>query len=107
MNGEEPTRATVARSARRKRGYPAALARHYPNSHARLRAIAQGAAVRPRVIYLLNAIEALLSAVRDKVVFPPPGACSTVVVRGERSVTGEPIIAKNFDYLPLVQPFYF
>jgi hypothetical protein len=83
------------------------LARQYPNCRARLHAIAHGARVRPGVIYLLNAIEALLSAVRDKVVVPPPGACSTVVVRGDRSLTGEPIIAKNFDYLPLVQPFYF
>jgi hypothetical protein len=83
------------------------LARQYPRCHDRLRGIAAGAGVRPSSIYLLNAIEALLSAVRDHVVFPPPGACSTVAVRGTRSQTGEPIIAKNFDYLPLVQPFYF
>jgi Acyl-coenzyme A:6-aminopenicillanic acid acyl-transferase len=83
------------------------LSRQFPNCHARLLGIADGAGVRPSVVYLLNAIEALLSAVRDHVVVPPPGACSAVAVRGQRSLTGEPIIAKNFDYLPLVQPFYF
>src|SRR5262245_47680078 len=85
----------------------APLAHQFPHCHARLGGIAKGADVHPRVIYLLNAIEALLSAVRDHVVFPPPGACSTVVVRGARSLTNEPIVAKNFDYLPIVQPFYF
>jgi predicted choloylglycine hydrolase len=93
------------RKSERVLGEP--LARGYPNCRDRLLAIARGASVRPSVIYLLNAIESLLSAVRDRVIVPPPGACSTVVVRGERSTTGEPIIAKNFDYLPLVQPFYF
>jgi hypothetical protein len=34
------------------------------------------------------------------------GGCSAVAVRGSRSVTGEPMIARNFDYLPLVQPIY-
>jgi len=29
-----------------------------------------------------------------------------VAVRGERSATGEPVIARNFDYLPLVQPYH-
>src|SRR5262245_57472946 len=79
----------------------------FPGCHARLLAIAEGAGVRPSTIYLLNAIESLLSAVRDHVIAPPPGACSSIAVRGSRSLTGEPIIAKNFDYLPLVQPFYF
>jgi hypothetical protein len=82
------------------------LARQYPQSSARLLAIADGAGVRPGTVYLLNAIETLLSAVRGHVIVPPPGACSAVAVRGGRSSTGEPIIAKNFDYLPLVQPFY-
>jgi hypothetical protein len=82
------------------------LAQQYPQSSARLLAIAEGANVRPGTIYLLNAIESLLSAVRGHVIVPPPGACSAVAVRGGRSSTGEPIIAKNFDYLPLVQPFY-
>jgi len=34
------------------------------------------------------------------------GACSAVAVRGARSATGEPIIARNFDYLPMIQPMY-
>lgn len=82
------------------------LGKQYPQSSSRLLAIAEGVGVRPGTIYLLNAIEALLSAVRGHVIVPPPGACSAVAVRGSRSSTGEPIIAKNFDYLPLVQRFY-
>jgi hypothetical protein len=98
-------RRLAERRAERIMSWP--LEQQFPNCHARLRAIAAGAGVRPSVIYLLNAIESLLSAVRDHVIFPPPGACSAIAVRGSRSLNGEPIIAKNFDYLPLVQPFYF
>jgi hypothetical protein len=29
-----------------------------------------------------------------------------VAIRGNRSAVGEPVIARNFDYLPLVQPYY-
>lgn len=34
------------------------------------------------------------------------GGWSTVAVRGSRSSTGGPVIAKNFDYLPQIQPYY-
>ncbi len=42
----------------------------------------------------------------DESVTPGLGACSAVAVRGARSATGEAIIARNFDYLPLVMPYY-
>src|SRR5205809_200922 len=44
--------------------------------------------------------------VGDRAAVPCPGACSAIAVRGACSRTGEPIIARNFDYLPMVQPFY-
>ncbi len=91
---------------RAERALAGPLARDFPRIRERLDALAEGSGIRRGTVYLLNAVESLLSAVRDHCVVPPPGACSAVAVRGSRSATGEPIIAKNFDYLPLVQPFY-
>ena len=48
----------------------------------------------------------MLSDVSRCTVVPAFGACSAVAVRGRRSATGEPVIARNFDYLPVVQPLY-
>jgi hypothetical protein len=80
------------------------LAHHEPALHERLRGLAAGAGLRPRTIALFNALEPLLSSVGGCT--SCPGACSAVAVRGRRSATGEPIIAHNFDYLPLAQPYY-
>lgn len=70
----------------------------------RLAGIAEGAGISLPAICLFNAMEPLLSAVGGCTACP--GACSAVAVRGRRSATGEPMVARNFDYLPLVQPFY-
>lgn len=83
-----------------------ALSEHAPEMAQRLAGIAEGAGVSPAALCLLNAAEVLLSSVRDVTAVPPAMACSAVAVRGRRSATGEPIIAHNFDYVPLVQPFY-
>jgi hypothetical protein len=80
------------------------LRRDYPAVEERLSGIADGAAVNLELIHLFNALEPLLSSVADCTACP--GACSAVAIRGRRSATGEAIIARNFDYLPLVQPFY-
>jgi hypothetical protein len=72
----------------------------------RLAGVAEGAGVSHGALCLLNAAEVLLSSVRDVTTVPPAAACSAVAVRGSRSATGEPIIAHNFDYLPVVQPSY-
>jgi len=80
------------------------LSRDYPAMMERLHGLAQGAGLRPSTVYLLNVLEPLLSAAGDCTVCP--AACSAVAVRGKRSATDEPIIARNFDYLPLVQPYY-
>ena len=47
-----------------------------------------------------------MASPRRCTVLPPLAACSAVAVRGRRSATGQPMIARNFDYLPLVQPMY-
>jgi hypothetical protein len=80
------------------------LQRDFPAMRERLAGIAEGAAVDPKAIYLFNALEPLLSSVGGCTACP--AACSAVAVRGRRSATREPIVARNFDYLPLVQPFY-
>jgi hypothetical protein len=80
------------------------LQRDYPAIDERLSGIADAAAVNLESIHLFNALEPLLSSVAGCTACP--GACSAVAIRGRRSATGEAIIARNFDYLPLVQPFY-
>jgi hypothetical protein len=78
----------------------------YPDAHERLRGIGEGAGVSINVIYLLNGLEALMASVEGRVRIPALAACSAVAVRGSRSADGRPMIARNFDYLAVVQPFY-
>ncbi len=73
---------------------------------ARLVGIAEGAGLPLRSLCLLNAMEAFIAAMEGRTAPPPLGACSALAVRGARSRTGEPIIAKTFDFLPLFQPSY-
>lgn len=77
-----------------------------PNMLARMQGIAEGAGLPLRSVCLMNAMEAFISSVEGRIIAPPLGACSALAVRGARSRTAEPIIAKNFDYLELLQPFY-
>ncbi len=80
------------------------LADDYPETTSRIAGIAEGAGVGLKPIALFNVLEPMLSSVGGCTA--SPGACSAVAVRGSRSATGEPIVARNFDYLPLVQPYY-
>lgn len=82
------------------------LAKGNPAIFARLQGISAASGLRPAGLYLMNALEAFMASVAGKTRVPPAAACSAVAVRGSRSATGEPIIARNFDYLPLVRPFY-
>src|SRR5262249_7673252 len=83
-----------------------ALALDYPDLKLRLTGIAEGSRVSLPSLLLLNAVESAMSAVRGRFIQPSPGACSAVAVRAGRSLSGEPCIVQNFDYLPLVQPYY-
>ena len=83
------------------------LARVRPQMLERLVGIAAGSRLPVRVLHLLNALEPFMATVRGRFeVQPGIGACSAIAVRGQKSATGEPIIARNFDYLPIVQPFF-
>src|SRR5262245_41880896 len=90
--------------AERKASRFLARCRDDPEMHQRLAGLAEGAGVSREAVCLFNALEPLLSSVGGCTACP--GACSAVAVRGRRSATGEPMVARNFDYLPLAQPFY-
>lgn len=77
-----------------------------PGAQTRLNGIAAGADVRPKSLFLLNSLEAVLSDLSQSSVVPIAAACSAVAVTGRSSSTGQPILAHNFDYLPVVQSLY-
>ncbi|MCH7987802.1 MAG: hypothetical protein IID46_01485 [Planctomycetes bacterium] len=82
------------------------LRKQFPEMAQRLEGIAEGAEIHLGELYLYNALDTLISSVAHMIVIPPLSGCSAVAVRGSKSVSGEPVIARNFDYLPLVQPLY-
>ncbi|HEY2883521.1 MAG TPA: C45 family peptidase [Pirellulales bacterium] len=83
------------------------VAAAFPEMQQRLEGIAAGAAVPLNALYLLNGLEALMASVEGKIqISALAAACSAIAVRGSRSQGGQPVIARNFDYLPIVQPFY-
>jgi hypothetical protein len=83
-----------------------ALRRSNPAMLSRMEGIAEGAGLPLGSVCLMNAMEAFIGSVEGRTVAPPLGACSALAVRGTRSRTGEPIIARNFDYPLLTQPFF-
>ena len=82
------------------------LRRTNPAMLARMQGLSEGAELPLRSLCLMSAMEAFIGSVEGRTTIPPLGACSALAVRGTRSRTGEPIIARNFDYPPLFQPFY-
>lgn len=82
------------------------VARSYPEFGQRLLGISHGSGASTGLLCLVNALEPLLASVDRCTVIPPIGGCSAVAVRGSRSASGQPMLVRNFDYLPLVQPIY-
>jgi hypothetical protein len=64
----------------------------------------EGARVGRGVICLFNALEPLLASVEGCITIGH--GCCAIAIRGSRSATGEPVIARNFDYLLLAQPYH-
>jgi hypothetical protein len=91
---------------RSARALAPALRRENPAMLERMQGIADGSGLTLRSLCLMNAMEAFVNSLQGRVVMPPLGACSSLAIRRSRSRNGEPIIAKNFDYLPVLQPFY-
>jgi hypothetical protein len=83
-----------------------ALQRLSPSVLARLRGIANGSGLPLRSLCLMNAMEAFISSMEGRTVSVPLGGCSAVAVRRSLAEKGEPMVAKAFDYIPLLQPFY-
>ncbi len=78
-----------------------------PGMIERLCGLADGAAVGIESLYLLNGLEAYLCSMAGcTAAAAVASACSAVAARGSRSVDGQGVIARNFDYLPMIQPFY-
>lgn len=73
----------------------------------RLQGIAVGANLPLRRLALCSAMEAVLSDLKKVTATTVAAGCTAVAVTGSRSRNGEPILAHNFDYLPVLQPFYF
>jgi predicted choloylglycine hydrolase len=80
------------------------ISRDYPAMAERIRGIADGAGIGLKTAYLVNAFEPLLSFISD-VEVPSLSACSALAVAPERSVRGEVILARNFDYQHAVEPY--
>jgi hypothetical protein len=72
----------------------------------RLKGMAEGAEIPPGALYLLNSMEAAMSSLKNYTEDPSLMACSALALRSPLSGIGEPVITRNFDYLPLVQPFF-
>lgn len=89
-----------------ERNFAAALRQSNPEMLARLKGIAEGCGLSVGSLSLMNAMEAFLGSVEGRTVPLPMGACSSLAVRGAGSRTGEPVIARNFDYPLVFQPFY-
>ena len=74
---------------------------HYPRQGARMEGIAKGADVEQPMLYLALAGELLLAQTNYRL-----GACTAAAVSEERSVLGEPMVIKNFDYPLFFQPYH-
>lgn len=83
-----------------------ALNRQSPGNLDRLLGIAEGAQMPPDMLFLMNAMEAVLSDLSKSAHVPASAACSAMAVTGPASESGHALVAHNFDYLPIVQPLY-
>ncbi len=92
-------------ASKAERALRPALEELEPGMLARLEGLSAGSGLPVRNFCLMNAIEALLSTVTGRIV-AGPGGCSALGIRPTRSSISEPMVAKNFDYIPLVQPFF-
>lgn len=91
---------------RKARAYLASALADSPELAARIEGLARAAHVSIRSLSLFHALEPMLSAVDAESAHAASAGCSVMAVGKRRSAYGEPIIGRNFDYLPLAQPFY-
>ncbi|MEZ6067160.1 MAG: C45 family peptidase [Planctomycetaceae bacterium] len=101
-------RVVFAWLARRKayRGLREVLPVAAPAQWERLRGIAEGSGVPLDHVCLLNALEPVLSDLTNSVTHGLNAGCSAIAVGADRTTARGPVVAHNFDYLPIIQPFY-
>lgn len=84
----------------------AGLRGHAPSSLERLEGIAEAAGVSQNALFLINAMEAVLSDLSQTSSVPAHAACSAVAATGPATPDGRALLMHNFDYLPSVRPLY-
>ena len=73
----------------------------------RLRGIAEGSGVPFRTLAICSAMEAALSDLGPITTIAAIAGCSAMAVSRSASRDGRPMLAHNFDYIPITQPYYF
>jgi predicted choloylglycine hydrolase len=73
---------------------------YYPKQAQRLSGIAEGAEVSLSTIFFLQGMELLIGNWNYRL-----DACSTLAFGPTRTTTGETIVAKNFDYVNILEPY--
>ena len=73
----------------------------------RLRGIAEGSGVPFRTLAIGSVMEAALSDLGPITTIAATAGCSAMAVSRSASCDGRPMLAHNFDYLPITQPYYF
>jgi hypothetical protein len=68
--------------------------------------LAAGSKLSLGSLSLFQAMEPTLAAPDRESAHALASGCSVIGVRGSRSATGKTVLARNFDYLKLVQPYY-
>jgi hypothetical protein len=79
----------------------APLRKDFPEMHERLIGMAEGSGLDLRLAYFCSAFEPILASKTGESVVP---GCSSLAVRGSKSATGETVITRNFDYVPIIKP---
>ncbi len=80
------------------------LKQRHPSLLEPLLGISNGSFTGLRTLLPSNALESARWSLGDYTI--SLDGCSTVAVKGSRSATGGPVIAKDFDYLPQIQLYY-
>ena len=76
----------------------------YPSQAERLRGISEGCGMDLPMLMLLQSMEMLIGKITEA--HYRLEACTSIGFEPERTATGEPIVAKNFDYLNELAPFH-
>ncbi len=79
------------------------MERYYPRQMERLEGIAEGAGIDKSWAFLSQSLELMITISPSIVQLP---ACTSIAVGRDRSVTGETLVAKNFDYPGDLAPFH-